>query len=346
MSINTLVIVLAFGVLVAVAILLAREASRARRPGPGANPSPLPPERKAVEGAAEELEETRFGGRLPSLRDGTPEAADAASASKALTLFERGAELDEPTASRRLVLVHAAGATHLGLRRSRNEDAIALDTGDSVFVVADGMGGYAGGDVASRLAVDAITGALARGAAGIAAAGRPRSASALVSAIEEANRRIWQESNREPKWEGMGATVVTVRFYEKKQRAVIGHVGDSRCYRMRGGVLTALTQDHTLAAAGVPGAMGSHVRRALGVKPSVTVDVCVDKPLAGDVYLLCSDGLNKMVSDESIAGIIGAGRDDLSACVESLIAAANGRGGRDNISVILVGVAEGERAAA
>ena len=189
MSINTLVIVLAFGVLVAVAMLLAREASRARRPGPGANPSPLPPERKAVEGAAEELEETRFGGRLPSLRDGTPEAADAASASKALTLFERGAELDEPTASRRLVLVHAAGATHLGLRRSRNEDAIALDTGDSVVVVADGMGGYAGGDVASRLAVDAITGALARGAAGIAAAGRPRSASALVSAIEEANGR-------------------------------------------------------------------------------------------------------------------------------------------------------------
>jgi protein phosphatase len=136
----------------------------------------------------------------------------------------------------------------------------------------------------------------------------------------------------------MGATIIGARFMERKQRAFIGHVGDSRCYRFRGGELRLLTTDHTMAAKGVPGPMGEHVRRALGVADKIQVDLLVDKPQADDIYVLCSDGLNKMVSDVRIAEVLRRHTDDLDSAVRLLINEANNSGGKDNVSVILVGI--------
>jgi protein phosphatase len=136
----------------------------------------------------------------------------------------------------------------------------------------------------------------------------------------------------------MGATLIGARFSERKQRAFIGHVGDSRCYRLRGGELRLLTEDHTLARYGVSGTLGKRIRRALGLGDQLSVDVVIDKPMAGDVYVLCSDGLNKMLDDAGIARIISESADDLDRAVHALIDAANEAGGKDNVSVILVGV--------
>ena len=141
----------------------------------------------------------------------------------------------------------------------------------------------------------------------------------------------------------MGTTVIGARFSERKQRVFIAHVGDSRCYRWRRGQLKLLTADHTLAARGVEGPMADHIRRAVGIAPSVKVDLLVDKPLPGDVYLLCSDGLTKMVKDSVLESVVSSHTKDLDAAVAELIKAANSAGGKDNTTVILVGVNDGQR---
>jgi serine/threonine protein phosphatase PrpC len=269
------------------------------------------------------------------------------SGSKAMTVYEEGVEPEEPTASKKLVLVCASGHTDVGRKRRRNEDSILLLHQQRVFAVIDGMGGYAGGDVASKLATETLESTFHdRNFPGpLNTPDRPRSANELVWAIEQANRKIREEAKANPKYEHMGATLVSARFAERKQRVFIAHVGDSRCYRLRSGHLQLLTTDHTLSAYGVTGPMGSRVRRALGVKDTVKVDVCVDKPQPGDMYLLCSDGLSKMVDDLTIESVLKNAHDRLEDSVHNMIDLANQAGGRDNVSVILVGVYSAQAAA-
>src|SRR3974390_2709071 len=135
----------------------------------------------------------------------------------------------------------------------------------------------------------------------------------------------------------MGTTVVSAYFSPNNQRVYIAHVGDSRCYRLRGGTLSQLTTDHTLGAAGIQGKSAAVLSRAVGIEENVDVDVTMESPLPGDIYLLCSDGLSRMVSAEEIQGTLQS-QTDLEEAIRVLIEKANQGGGRDNITAILVRV--------
>ena len=252
-------------------------------------------------------------------------------------LFDATAALDEPTRPIPLILVSAAAQTDPGLKRRKNEDSFLVEEDHGVFVVADGMGGYAGGEIASRTAVEVIAKAFQSNTfVGKPHTDVPRRGSELVLAIQRANQAIYEKA-RDRDLQGMGTTLVGARFSPNKQRLYVGHVGDSRCYRFREGRLTQMTTDHTLAAEGLIGPLSSRLSRAVGIAATVKVDLLIARPLPLDLYLLCSDGLSKMVSDELVEEIL---RDegDVKLAVEKLVAKANESGGRDNITVILVQV--------
>jgi protein phosphatase len=137
----------------------------------------------------------------------------------------------------------------------------------------------------------------------------------------------------------MGTTLCAARFTPDKHRLYVGHVGDSRCYRVRDGVMKQMTNDHTMADYGVTGPEGAHLSRALGVWPTVPIDVIMAKPVLGDLYLICSDGLTKMISDGTIATQL-LHEEDPKAAVERLVFFANAHGGKDNITVILLRIVE------
>lgn len=253
-------------------------------------------------------------------------------------VYDDEAQADEPTHSEMLFLVSAMAQTDKGLRRKRNEDSVLVLESESLFVVADGMGGYRGGELASQLAVTTIGDAFRRKSfEGNPHDGIPAQASELARAMQMANAAILDTSKRQPELEGMGTTVCAARFSANKKRVFIGHVGDSRCYRLREGVLKQMTADHTMANQGVKGPEAAHLSRAVGIWPTVPIDVVMGVPAAGDVYLLCSDGLTKMLDDTVIANVLRQ-EEDLKAAVERLILFANARGGKDNISVVLVRV--------
>jgi protein phosphatase len=272
-----------------------------------------------------------------------PPELDRDHASTGHILFEIGTAEDDPTSSRRLLVICASGRTDTGQRRARNEDAVLLLPDHGIFAVADGMGGHACGDLASQLAVSAIEDFYrSRKEVPPPAEGRaerPKRASELVSAIESANVAIREHALQRPDSEGMGSTIVAARFSERKRRAFIGHVGDSRCYRFRDGQLRLMTTDHTLAMQGVRGPLATRVCRALGTDDRVPVDILVDKPEPGDVYMLCSDGLSKMVDDTTVQGILASkGVGGIGDAVQTLVDEANRSGGADNVSVILIAV--------
>ena len=152
-----------------------------------------------------------------------------------------------------------------------------------------------------------------------------------------ANAAILDFAGQNREMEGMGTTLCAARFSANKKRMYVGHVGDSRCYRLRDGVFGQMTADHTMADHGVEGPQAAHLSRAVGIWPTVPIDIVIGVPLAGDVYVLCSDGLTKMLGDEDIAGVLRA-EEDLKLAVERLIELANARGGKDNITVVLVRV--------
>lgn len=263
--------------------------------------------------------------------------------SEAVTLFEDAAEVDEPTNPRELFFVAAVAQSDKGIKRKRNEDSFLMLDEHALYVVADGMGGYAGGDVASQLAVDTVGAAFAseRFPHKIVDGMRPVHALQLVSAIESAHKAIVTHAAEHPDLRGMGTTIVGARFVKKKQRVYIAHVGDSRCYRLREGTLKLLTADHTLAARGIPAPMGNSIRRAVGIGKRVKVDLLVDVPLPNDVYLLCSDGLNKMVSDDVIRNAMVEATSesgDVDALAKRLVDAANLAGGKDNITALVARV--------
>lgn len=252
--------------------------------------------------------------------------------------------------------VRFAGATNIGRKREHNEDSIALPTSIRLAIVADGMGGHASGDVASRLAVDTVTDYFES-----TADQQPLTwpykvdteeraeINRMTQGVMLANLEIWERTQAGGNGGRMGTTIVALYFLDDK--VVVGHVGDSRCYRLRDGELTQVTEDHSLLndyikmkrmtaeeAANWP--HKNVVVRALGMKESVAVDIHTEKPQVGDCYVLCSDGLTGMLTDDQLAVVCSTERD-LDRAVEKLIDAANDAGGVDNISVILARVEAG-----
>jgi protein phosphatase len=225
----------------------------------------------------------------------------------------------------------AAGATDTGHKRRRNEDSYVCEP--PLFAVADGMGGHQAGEVASRLAAAALR-------EDVEPAGGAERVEAL---IREANRRIWQQATEDVTASGMGTTV-TVALVEG-DTVTIGHVGDSRAYRLRGGQIEQLTDDHSLAGelerSGKLSAeearmhpQRSVITRALGTEPEVEIDTFTVEGRPGDVYLLCSDGLSSMVDDASILAVVEGSRENLNVAARELVRAANRSGGEDNITVV------------
>lgn len=246
--------------------------------------------------------------------------------------------------------LECAGLTDAGRVRANNEDSLDWDSDVGLFVVADGMGGCNAGEVASSLAVRMLLAEFRQLPLKLPAReGCPPALSAaamrLCTAILKANRAVYEASLQDARYAGMGTTLVTVLF--QGQRAVIASIGDSRVYRYRATQLEQLTVDHTVVQEQIEYGlitpeqarfMGGRglITRALGVEPGVEVDVQEQPLLPGDIYLLCSDGLFDMLDDQEIAAIIQEHPQDAQAAVRSLVAAANDKGGYDNISLILV----------
>jgi len=241
-----------------------------------------------------------------------------------------------------LGVVERAGATDVGRQRHTNEDSLVI--APPFFAVADGMGGAKAGEVASRLAVEAFT----------EAQGSDESPEAqLVRILRDANKRIYELAVSDDSRRGMGTTLTAVKVHGHD--VSIGHVGDSRAYRLREGELEQLTKDHSLVAelertgqitaeAAEHHPQRSIITRALGPEPDVEVDTYTVAGRAGDVYLLCSDGLTGMVSDGEMASIL-RGADSLEAAAGVLVKAANQSGGKDNITVVLFRLGDAGEAA-
>ena len=242
------------------------------------------------------------------------------------------------------------GQTDTGRVREHNEDTIATDPDVGLLVLADGMGGYNAGEVASGIAVKTITnlvregllredlGSIDRGT------GLSRPSIVLRDAITRANKIIYQTARSQAECEGMGTTMVAALFYDN--RISIAHVGDSRLYRQRGSQIAQVTMDHSLLQELVDrgfyspeeaqrAANKNYVTRALGVEPQVEVEVQEHPVDKGDIFILCSDGLSDMVEDEDIRLTISTFGANLDTVAKQLIQLANENGGRDNVSVVL-----------
>jgi protein phosphatase len=256
-------------------------------------------------------------------------------------VFDAGAETIDYRKSRPLELkVFALAKTDPGKRRKQNEDSYLVREQDGLFLVADGMGGHKGGETASQCAVDTIANAFEkREFAAEAHADLPKEASELARAIQMANASILAEAAKNPALKGMGTTLCAARFTDDHRRLFLGHVGDSRCYRIRNGSMVQMTKDHTMADYGIAGPEGSHLSRALGVWPTVPIDIIMATPELNDLYLICSDGLTKMLKDETIAAQL-LHEEDLKSAVHRLVMFANAHGGKDNITIILLRVVE------
>lgn len=238
----------------------------------------------------------------------------------------------------------ASGLTHRGLRRGRNEDALLVRPASRLYAVADGMGGHAAGDVASRLAVDILGAAFARAPSRRILA--PALTTRLLAAFDAANAAILSHSSRNPDCAGMGTTLTALCPLVAVPQCVIAHVGDSRAYRMRAGELSQLTHDHTWVQQQVDAGMltppqarhhplSSVLNRVLGTAAVGPADTMVVDAAPGDLFLLCSDGLTTMVDDRDLRTLLL--RDvTLEQHAHELIEAANLRGGDDNISVVLL----------
>jgi protein phosphatase len=246
----------------------------------------------------------------------------------------------------------ASGLSDVGLQREHNEDSFVVLTEYDLFIVADGMGGHRAGDVASRLATDTIAEFFRSTATEDVTwpfhfdTSLSEEENRLLTGIRIANRQIFERSAKSRECRGMGTTVVGALFSPKKNRMYIGHVGDSRCYRIRRGELRQMTRDHSLindyllAMPDLTEEQKSElpknvITRALGMQDQVVVDLQHDDPQPGDTYVLCSDGLSGMVSDDDIELIV-ASTDDVRAACTRLIERANERGGEDNITAVLI----------
>ena len=241
------------------------------------------------------------------------------------------------------------GLSDTGRVRSHNEDAIGTDIETGLVVLADGMGGYKAGEVASALAVQTVTEEVTRNLKNARKQKENESGYAaetvlLRDAIIKANGIIHETARTQPQCEGMGTTIVACLYYDN--RVSVAHVGDSRLYRLRGDRFEQVTLDHSLLQELVSRGFYTPeearkslnknlVTRALGIEPTVQVDVQEDVVLNGEVHLLCSDGLSDMVEDEDIHLTISTFSANLEMAAQQLVRMANDNGGRDNVSVVL-----------
>jgi len=249
--------------------------------------------------------------------------------------------------------INITGITDEGLVRDHNEDSIAHNDELGLLVLADGMGGHKGGEVASAIAVDSIIQDLSQALPLIPtgktdeSTGYSMESMLIEKAIKDANYKIYSAAQNNSNYEGMGTTVVVLLLYDN--RITIAHVGDSRLYRMRDRILEQMTRDHTLLQELVDRGFYTKkeaneslnknlVTRAVGVNSSVDVDLLEDIALADDNYLLCSDGLTDMIDDDLIEDIMLNYRDDQDRMTEELIKQAKEHGGKDNVSVLLANV--------
>ncbi|MGA8529133.1 MAG: Stp1/IreP family PP2C-type Ser/Thr phosphatase [Acidobacteriaceae bacterium] len=242
-------------------------------------------------------------------------------------------------------LPKAVARTSTGKVRTGNEDAFGLLPDHGMYVVCDGMGGAAGGEIASRLAVDTVLHRIAskNGSGGSA---RDR----IHEAIAEANRAVLERADREPGLYGMGTTLVALMVGPQPEpgKALIAHAGDSRCYLFRRGQLSLCTHDHSLVDEQMRlGTMTreeaerspfrSVITRAIGTQDTVSEEILEMETEPGDLFLLCTDGLTREVTEEEIGRVLGIG-SDLQGTVERLVDEANAAGGRDNVTCLLVHV--------
>lgn len=239
--------------------------------------------------------------------------------------------------------------TDVGMLRDHNEDAIASDLSIGLLVLADGMGGYKAGEVASEIAVLMV-------AAEITELMQDKSSLVkvvpdllleshmLMDAVAKTNAVIYQISQDQPQCAGMGTTLVASIFTDNK--LVVGHIGDSRMYRLRGETLTQLTEDHSVIQEQINAGLltreqallSNHknlVTRALGVDPEVELELQEFEVEVGDIYLLCSDGLTDLVNDTELTKVLLEANGNISSAANKLIRVANENGGTDNISVII-----------
>lgn len=251
--------------------------------------------------------------------------------------------------------IRYAGRTDVGRKRTHNEDRFLVQPDDALFVVCDGMGGHASGEVASQLAVDHISAFFESSRKSPAITwpykGDRRLSEAenrLVVGIKWANYAVFEKAGSALQFKGMGTTCVSALFEDGG--CIIAHVGDSRCYRIRDGRIEQLTEDHSLLndykrlAQLTPDEIKNFphkniITRALGMKSTVAVDVKREPVRPGDVYLLCCDGLSGEVEAPDMLRIVSEADGDLDEACATLIDQANRNGGRDNITVVLVRVA-------
>lgn len=233
-------------------------------------------------------------------------------------------------------------ATDTGSVRATNEDSVCIVPNLGIAALADGMGGHKAGEIASRMAVDTLVGHFEEWIPDPGSARAPDPGELMREALHAANREVCANGRRYPHMEGMGTTLTAVHVRDRS--ITIGHIGDSRCYRFRDRELVQLTEDHTLASQllrtspdGQVPAFSHHVlNKALGIEPPSEPDILDGEVLAGDVLLLCSDGLSGVVPDTEVAGILAHAAKEPENCVDALIGACLREGAPDNVSVILV----------
>ena len=247
--------------------------------------------------------------------------------------------------------LHMTGKTDTGMVRDHNEDCFLIVPESGIAILADGMGGHLAGEVASAMAIDRVTHyllnafAVTDAAKSVTANCASFESAALVEAIKAANTAIHDASMSRPEQSGMGTTIVAAVFHDNM--LTVAHVGDSRLYRYRNGVLSQVTEDHSMVQELLRrGLMTPEeartslnrnlVTRALGIDPMVEVDVREQQYEDGDLYLLCSDGLNDVLTDEEIAAVLAQHPDSMESAAQQLVADVNARGGPDNVSIVLI----------
>ncbi len=248
------------------------------------------------------------------------------------------------------IALEIATATDPGMVRSHNEDSIGTDSDIGLAVLADGMGGYNAGEVASGIAVAMLTTEMKQALDshdphGIDGSGEILAEKFVRDNSAKANAAIYQTAKSQPQYSGMGTTLVVALFFDN--RMTVGHIGDSRLYRLRGDALEQITRDHSLLQEQIDSGMITKeqarysqnknlVTRAVGIDPEVETEIHTYPVQRGDIYLLCSDGLSDMVPDEEIHATLTTLQSNLPLAAKQLVQLANDCGGRDNISVILV----------
>jgi serine/threonine protein phosphatase PrpC len=248
--------------------------------------------------------------------------------------------------------VQVAGETNVGRKRSHNEDSFTVIEEENLYLVADGMGGHASGEVASQLAIETIRNFFQATGEDPDATWpykmdktRKYEENRLITGIKLANLRIFEAAQAEARYRGMGTTITACFFVP--EGIYLAHVGDSRIYRLRDGKYEQITEDHSLLNDYMkmkkltPEEIENFphknvIVRALGMKETVKVDTTFDVPKPGDVFLMCSDGLSGMVDDSGMQRVLEEHGADLSICASKLVEAANEAGGVDNITVVLI----------